>query len=156
VPGTYFNKDGIALNGYDLVGLYNERRVAKGSTLHSFHFGDVQWLFENPGHLKEFQSDPEKYIPAYGGFCAYGASQGYKAPTQIHDNTIVDGKLYLNFSSYIRRFWLEHKEKLISTADENWPQVESTEPIRVTFTQIWIKYQFYKLFRIPYFPKIES
>ena len=116
----------------------------------------MTWLFANLENLRSFESNPDQYVPAFGGFCAYGVSQGYKAPTQIQNFTIVDGKLYLNFSSYIRRFWLSHQKHLILEANRNWEQVKGEKPITVTFTQIWFKYQFYRLFKIPFFPKMED
>jgi len=44
------------------------------------HFG-ITWYFSSAENQKTFQSDPEKYSPQFGGYCAYGMSRGYKAKT---------------------------------------------------------------------------
>jgi len=46
--------------------------------------------------LESFKKSPEKYAPQYGGYCANGADEGHKAPTQTDTWTIVNGKLYFN------------------------------------------------------------
>jgi hypothetical protein len=32
---------------------------------------ELEFIFKNP----------DKYVPQYGGYCAYGLSEGHKAPT---------------------------------------------------------------------------
>lgn len=150
-----YNKNGLALEGYDVVALHN-REILKGTAVWSVHFNGVRWLFANETHKATFEKDPEKYLPAFGGYCAYGASQGYKAKTQIHTFSIVDGRLYLNFSNYIKQFWIDHQDVLIKDAYKKWPNLKNEQAITVSFWWIYLKYQFYRMCGIRYFPEIEK
>ncbi len=62
------------------------------------------------------------YLPAYGGFCAYGISHGGQYPSLPEAWSIVDGRLYLNYSLDVRKRWTEDQAELIKTANQNWPR----------------------------------
>jgi len=149
-----YNIDGIAIGGYDVVALHNHQ-VIKGSKGLGVDFEGSQWLFSSASNKELFAQAPQDFIPAFGGYCAYGASQGYKAKTQISTYSIIDGVLYLNFSSYIKDFWVQHPS-LIKTALEQWPEIKDDKPISVSFWWIYIRYHFHRIFRIPYFPEVDE
>ena len=67
---------------------------------------------------------PEKYAPRYGGYCAYAVARGGKAPTDPKAWTVVDGRLYLNYSLEVRRLWEKDIPGSIAAADRNWPEVQ--------------------------------
>ena len=69
----------------------------------------------------EFARTPEKYAPQYGGYCAYGVSQGHTAPIDPEAWTILEGKLYLNYSKGVKKTWSEAIPKHIEEANRNWP-----------------------------------
>ena len=68
-----------------------------------------------------FLADPAKYVPQYGGFCAFAVSRGATAAVDPQAFTIVDGKLYLNFTKRVRSIWQTDIPGNISKADANWP-----------------------------------
>ena len=68
-----------------------------------------------------FEADPEKYAPQFGGYCAYAVSQGYTASIDPEAFTLVDGKLYLNYSKDVMNEWLKDRDALIRQAEEKWP-----------------------------------
>jgi hypothetical protein len=74
-----------------------------------------------------FSKSPEKYAPQYGGYCAYGMSEGHKAPTDPNAWTIVNGKLYLNYSLDVKQKWNKNQMERIDQADKNWPQLKDKE-----------------------------
>jgi hypothetical protein len=67
---------------------------------------------------------PEKYAPQYGGYCAYGTSEGHKAPTQAETWTIVNGKLYFNYNKQVKQMWMKDQAHRIEIADQKWPEVK--------------------------------
>jgi hypothetical protein len=71
-----------------------------------------------------FKTNPEKYIPQFGGYCAFGMSRGYKAETQPEAWTMVDGKLYLNYNKKVREEWNKNQVDFISKASSNWVKVK--------------------------------
>lgn len=71
-----------------------------------------------------FRKTPEKYAPQYGGYCAFGLSNGYKAQTDPQAWTIDSGKLYLNYNLNVRQEWNKNRKERIEKADKNWPDVK--------------------------------
>lgn len=122
--GHYFNISGVALNGYDPVAFFLAGKPTLGTKDFAFNWQGVIWYFENQANLEAFQSNPEKYAPQYGGYCAFGMSRGYKAPIQIETWTIVNDKLYFNYNLDVKETWNSKREEFILKADKNWPDVK--------------------------------
>ena len=77
----------------------------------------------NAGNAEAFLADPERYAPAFGGYCAYAASRGYLAPTIPEAWTIYDGTLYLNASLRARELWMQDVPGNIAAGLKNWPGI---------------------------------
>src|ERR1700733_156566 len=73
-----FVADGAALHGYDVVAYFNQGKPVKGESEYTYSFNGASWRFANQKNMNEFKANPEKFIPQYGGYCAYGMSQGHK------------------------------------------------------------------------------
>ena len=121
-----FVKSGEAIRGYDVVAYFKDSKPVKGKDGYMFIWKDAIWKFSNEENLKEFKADPAKYAPQFGGYCAYGVSDGsgHKAPTDPAAWTIIDGKLYLNYSLDVRARWNEKRHERIENAIKNWPAVK--------------------------------
>ena len=122
-----FNPSEKAIRGYDPVAYFTEGKSVKGNDNLTYHWKDANWYFSSTQNLNSFTKNPEKYAPQYGGYCAYGMSEGHKAPTDPDAWTIVDGKLYLNYSKDVRTKWRESEKERIDKADKNWPQLKDSE-----------------------------
>lgn len=117
----YYTVDGLAIQGYDPVAFFTEKKAQPGKSEISYEWSGTRWLFVSEENKQLFKEAPEDYAPQYGGYCAWGMSKGYKAKVDPENAwTIVDDKLYLNYSTSIKKKWLPEKEKLIQTANENW------------------------------------
>ena len=66
--------DGLALKGYDPVAYFTDGQPKKGADQYSFQWKDVTYRFATAENLQRFKADPEKYLPQYGGYCAYAMS----------------------------------------------------------------------------------
>jgi YHS domain-containing protein len=115
-----------AIQGYDPVAYFLEDRPVKGLREFSVMHSGVNWYFSSDKNQKVFKANPEKYLPQFGGYCAYGMSNGYKAKTEPDAFTIVDGKLYLNYNLEVRNLWNEKQTKYIIKANANWPTVKNS------------------------------
>ncbi|MCU0403728.1 MAG: YHS domain-containing protein [Chitinophagaceae bacterium] len=113
-------KNNVAVSGYDAVAYFTEEKAVKGSEAMSLEWGGATWLFSSEKNRDLFQKNPKLYAPQYGGYCAYGASNGYKAPTDPEAWTIVGGKLYLNYSKKVKETWLPDTAARIISADRYW------------------------------------
>ena len=120
---VYITEEG-AIQGYDPVAYFKEGKPLKGKKEFSTLWNGAQWSFSSKQNLETFKSDPEKYAPQYGGYCAYGTSEGHKAPTQPDAFTIVNDKLYLNYNKDVKTEWSKNKKERIQKADQNWPSVK--------------------------------
>lgn len=125
-PGV-FAPGGTAIDGYDVVAFFTESKPVKGTGMYSHKYQDATWLFSNKENLEAFTSMPAKYAPQYGGWCAYGISQGHKSPTQPGTWTIVDGKLYFNYNNKVKQLWIKDQAHLIEVADQEWPKINLTK-----------------------------
>ena len=119
--------NGIALNGYDAVAFFTQAKPVKGSADYSFKWENANWLFSTKADLESFKRSPEKYAPQYGGYCAYGTSQGHKAPTQAETWTIVDDKLYFNYNLKVKELWSKNRSAFIDSANKNWVLIKDKE-----------------------------
>jgi hypothetical protein len=84
---------------------------------------DAAWRFSSAENLNAFKAEPAKYAPQYGGYCAFGTSQGHLVPGDPRAWKIVDKKLYLNYNKDVMTFWLQDVPGNIQKADENWPKL---------------------------------
>ena len=93
----------------------------KGSPEFRVEFEGATFQFASAAHRDAFAADPSKFVPQYGGYCAYGMAKGYKAKIDPAAFTVVSHKLYLNYSEAVRSRWLTDIPGYIQKADANWP-----------------------------------
>lgn len=117
-----FIKNKTAIDGYDVVAFFTDSQALKGKPEFSIYWKDAQWLFSSKQNLDLFSKDPGKYAPQYGGYCAFGVSRGYKAPTIAEAWSVVNGKLYFNYNLDVRQTWNKDQQQFINKADMNWQQ----------------------------------
>jgi YHS domain-containing protein len=127
--GEFFEPDGQALRGYDAVSYFETGVPTPGFAKYTFTYRGSRFLFASADHQRKFAADPGKYAPQFGGFCAYGAANGYKVSTQPDAFKVVDGKLYLNYDRKVLGIWSKDEPGNIARADQNWPEV-SKQPLK--------------------------
>jgi YHS domain-containing protein len=111
--------DGVGLKGYDPV-QYFTGQPTKGTNRYSFEWKGVTYRFASAENLQRFKTDPEKYLPQYGGYCAYAMSINRIADISPTEWTIFGGKLYLNNNFISQTLWSLDKSGRVETADRNW------------------------------------
>ncbi|OYQ43041.1 hypothetical protein CHU92_03755 [Flavobacterium cyanobacteriorum] len=117
------DKRGVALSGYDPVAYFTENAALKGSKEIVYEHEGAVYQFATEENKALFAKAPEKYLPQFGGWCAYGMSEGYKAPVDPKAFTVSQGRLYLNYSLSVREEWLKDKDARIKKAEINWPAI---------------------------------
>ena len=113
----------VGVQGYDLVSYHNSSKPIQGNGNNVATHKGVTYLFATKENKETFAKNPGKYVPAYGGYCAYGVSVGKKFVGDANVWEIVDGKLYLNYNKSIQKKWDADRANFIIRADENWPTV---------------------------------
>lgn len=114
--------NGKAINGYDPVAFFKASKPVMGADSLSYKWKDATWYFSTKANLDSFKMAPEKYAPQYGGYCAYGCSEGHQSPTQIDTWTIMDNKLYFNYNKQVQEIWKKDAAKRIEKANMKYPE----------------------------------
>jgi len=114
---------GLAVHGHDVVAYFSDARPTPGDARFATVYHGATYRFASQANLDEFKAHPDKYEPAYGGYCAYGVAVGGKFDGDPRYWKIVDGKLYLNVSGDIQAEWGKDTAGYIHKADSNWPTV---------------------------------
>ena len=89
------NEDGVAIDGFDPVAYFDEGKAVKGVEIHSCEYLNRTWHFSSAENRDKFLSNPEKFSPQYGGFCAHSLSNNKLIESNPEAFTIRDDKLYL-------------------------------------------------------------
>ena len=118
-----FAVDRIAIRGADPVAYFTDGGPVIGSADHALMWKGATWHFASAENMATFEADPERYAPAYGGYCAFAASRGYLAPTIPEAWTIHEDRLYLNANLRARELWLRDVPGNIAKGDANWPAI---------------------------------
>ncbi len=111
-----------AIDGYDTVAYFTENKAVEGDEDFQVTWHGAVWHFSSAENKALFESNPLKYAPQYGGWCAYAmASEGdtYRIEPDIFD--IKDGKLYLNYSKGVQKKWHAKQAEYITDADKFYP-----------------------------------
>lgn len=134
-PGKYFNNlngKGVILDGYDAVAFFTDNKPVPGNEQFQFSYQDAVYYFASPEHLNLFKSNPEKYKPQFGGWCAYAVSLGRIAPIDVNTFSIVDGRLVIQHNERAVKGWNKDVAGNLSKADKYWPAVSSMHGKQVT------------------------
>ncbi len=144
------NKNGVALcadrsssadkDCYDPVSYILDKKATpagvEGAKNFRYAYKGATYVFINQAHMDDFKANPEKYLPQYGGWCAYAvAAKKDKVDIDPKSFHIQDGRLLLFYDGIwgdTKKTWITDQKKDAATylkeADQNWPAVESKEP----------------------------
>lgn len=122
-PKTLLNVDktGIAIQGYgyDPVAYFTHGRAVKGHAEFESSYHGARYLFANAEDKAIFEANPAKYEPQFGGYCAYGASEGHSAPISPDAFMIVNGRLLLQYDQGVTKLFAKDVQGRLKKADEN-------------------------------------
>ena len=111
----------IAIDGYDPVAFFTDSKPVSGSpSISVTHLGAV-YFFATEEHKRLFTQNPNKYVPQYGGFCAFGVGLDALFPVDIATWQIRNDKLYLNLNQDILQKFNADFDANVVKADKNWP-----------------------------------
>jgi YHS domain-containing protein len=129
-PSVEVNTDamGLMIRGYDPVAYFTEGRPVPGNPDISVEYGGAKYLFWSEANRDAFKADPEKYVPQYGGYCAFGVFEGKKFDIDPASWRIVDGKLYFNLNPVVLEIWSKDINKYLQESEKNWPKIRGKAP----------------------------
>jgi len=118
------NGNDLAIKGYDTVSYFTEGAPKKGSNKFTTAYNGAIYQFSTANNRDLFKSDPSKYAPQYGGFCAMGVALNKKLDTDPTAWHIRGDKLYLNLNKAVQKKWSTDIPGFIGTAQENWTDIK--------------------------------
>ena len=121
-PPVFSDREG-AIRSHDPVAYFDRKGPVKGTKQFSHAWRGATWYFASAENRDKFAAAPERYAPQYGGYCAYAVASGYTADIDPNAWSIVDDKLYLNYSLSVRERWNKDIPGHIRRGDANWPAV---------------------------------
>ncbi|PCE66615.1 YHS domain-containing (seleno)protein [Sediminicola luteus] len=128
-----FNIDNsnIALAGYSPVSYLDLGIAQKGNKAYKSEYQKVVYYFTSAEQKASFDKNPKKYLPQYGGYCAFGVYAGAKFRPDPNKFIVKDGKYFLylyNIELDAQELWLNEKnhQKLVNTANNNWKNLKAT------------------------------
>ncbi|MAA97391.1 MAG: hypothetical protein CMN87_18130 [Stappia sp.] len=113
--------EGVAVGGYDPVAYFREGRPVKGDPSIAATWRGANWRFSSEENRAAFETEPEKYAPAYGGYCSWAVAQGKLAKGDPENWDIVEGRLYLNYNDKVQSDWRKDIPGFVAKANEEWP-----------------------------------
>src|SRR5260370_9156325 len=112
---------GLAIKGYDPVAYFTIGKPTPGSSSFSASYKGAVYRFASAEDRDRFIAEPEKFVPQYGGYCAYAMSLNLIPDIYPDEWAIVNNKLYLNNSFFAQTLWALDKSGNIVKAARNWP-----------------------------------
>ena len=114
------DKTGLAIQGYDPVAFFTDNKPVKGKPELGLRHNGALYYFTSKEHRDAFKTDPSKYEPQFGGYCAFGVSRGKLVEIDVEAFQIVDGKLLLQYSKGVRDDFNKDTKGNLAKADANW------------------------------------
>ena len=114
----------IAIQGYDPVAYFVENHATKGYSSEHHRYKDMVWYFASTNNKELFIKYPNKYLPAYNGYCAHCMSfKGFKKLSDPKVWTIAQERLFLFSTEYKKEKWETDSANNIKTGDKNWEAI---------------------------------
>ncbi len=122
---VFTGRGNFAIRGYDAVAYHLDQKPVKGKREFTTDWNGATWRFKSAENRDKFVAEPERWAPAYGGYCAWAVSNGYTAKTDPDAWSIYMDRLFLNFNRSVRNTWSQDIPGNVQRGDANWPAVLS-------------------------------
>jgi len=122
------SKNNLAVEGYDLVTYFTEESPAMGKKEFQVNYKEVIYWFSSFANQEKFIASPSKYLPKYGGWCAYAMARGEQVNINPTAYLITEGELYLFYKTlWVNTLpkWVNDSKSLQSKANKNWERILS-------------------------------
>ena len=111
---------GVGLGGNDPIA-YTTDKVEPGVADHTSQHGGAKYQFANAENKQKFDAEPAKFAPAYGGYCAYAASQNRVSESDPNVYMVHEGQLLMFTNADFLAEFKKDPAGLKKKADANWP-----------------------------------
>lgn len=117
---------GLAIGGYDPVAFYVEGKPVPGSPDVELRYAGAIWRFSNIGNREAFATQPDVYMPQFGGYDPIGVSRGVAVAGNPNLWLIAGGHLFLFYDRRRLDTFAADPARFIAEAERKWPDVLNT------------------------------
>ena len=122
MPKMNVQECNLGIDGFDPVSYFDGQPLEGSSDITTESEG-VVYRFASSANKERFTSDPQKFAPQYGGWCAVAVSEGKYFPVNPKTYTIQNDKLFLFYNAELGNTlpqWQENPESRQQDADKHW------------------------------------
>lgn len=116
--------DTRAIGGFDLVSFFSGKPIL-GNDNYQIEYLGATWKFSSRANLELFQTNPDAFLPQFGGYCAWAMAHGKLAKGSPESWHVRDGLLYFNYNTRIHEQWVRDVPGFIRRAKQNWPKFDT-------------------------------
>lgn len=134
-PGSERNLDrcGLALHGFDPVAYFAEGggTARPGDPARAAIHGGAVFRFASDRNRAAFVADPERFLPAHGGWCSDAMADDALHDIDPRAFRIAGGRLLLFADVHCTRpegAWVRRERELLARADAHWQRRSGEEP----------------------------
>ncbi len=128
-PEEMMQVEGVALDGYDAVAYFEAYQAIQADFSHNDSYKGLEWYFDSDENKRKFSENPERYLPAFGGFCAYELAYENLVMSDPQHWYIHNDRLYLFSSESAKEEWFEQMAALLPLADKEWKALNPPEEV---------------------------
>jgi len=125
----------VAIQGYSPVSYFESGKAEKGDEACAVEHAGVIYHMTSEEQMAKFKANPDRFVPAYGGWCAFGCAIGKKFPVDPDSFKIVDNRLFLflkNEEVDALELWnRESEEEQTARADRYWESLTGEKARRL-------------------------
>jgi YHS domain-containing protein len=137
----------LMLEGHDAVAYFTRNAAVRGDPSIKLEHKGVTWRFASEAHKAEFERDPAKYMPQFGGFCSNGINYAVPGGGGGRPDTwrIYRGKLYVFGGQPARDQFEIDTEKNLELAHRYWnDEVAGSNAMQTRFKRMVLRVPHYK------------
>lgn len=123
---SYNDESKFGAHGHDVVSYLSDKKAVEGNENISSTYDGITYLFSSAANKEKFLKEPAKYVPAYGGWCAYAMADNEKVDIDPKTFKIIDGKTHLFYNGLwgnTLEKWNKEESKLKAKANSNWEKL---------------------------------
>lgn len=137
--------DRVMLKGADVVAYFTQNAYVQGQPSIKSTYEKITFYFATPEHKALFDTEPMKYVPQFGGYCANGLAYGIPWGGDADTWRIFNGRLFIFGGANSRDAFLLDVPKNMQYANRYWAdEVNGNNPLVQRSKRMMFKVPHYK------------